>query len=353
MNIPLVTDIFAWLMRLITDYITVNFGMAIILFGVITKLMIVPLQLKSKKGMLDQQRIQPQLVALEKKYRNNKQKYSEEVQKLYKKENVSLMGGCLPSLLMIVLLFGLYGVIYKPVTYLMVDKTVVKPMAKSVIQLYDEGKYTETAANGGKATIEALRSELESNVLNELTLAHAIVDNVDAIEALDEDYKGIFAIDFDFLGMDLGAKPSYQKIDVLTLLPIISALTAFATSWLSQKINNPAQMQAQTQKKKNEAPSAADQMASTSKMMLYTMPLISLFIGFQFYAGISLYWILNNVLSAIQEPLLTIYAKKKYGVAIPAAAGKAAPAPVEVEGHVKEEEPSREEEADGDDGVKE
>ena len=64
---------------------------------------------------------------------------------------------------------------------------------------------------------------------------------------------------------------------------------------------------------------AAAQAANTSKMMLYFMPIMSLVIGFTLPAGLTLYWIVNNILSAIQEPILMTIAKKKYGGNLPAA----------------------------------
>ena len=117
MRIPLVTDIFAFLMRFIMTVITPNFALAIVIFTVVTKILMFPLQLKAKKGLLDQQRIQPKAKKLQKKYGNDKQRLNEELQKLYKQEKVSMMGGCLPTLLVLVVLFGLYGVVYRPLTY--------------------------------------------------------------------------------------------------------------------------------------------------------------------------------------------------------------------------------------------
>ena len=310
MNIPIVTDVFAMIMKLIMEVISNNFGIAIILFTVITKILLFPLQLKSKKGMIDQQRIAPQLAALEKKYRNNKQKYSEEVQKLYKKEGVSMMGGCLPTLLMLVVILGLYGPIYRPIHYLMVDKNAdtVAALSNQLSVDYANGAYL--GDTGEDSAIVKVNKQIEAGRVDELTLSQALNGNVERVQALigaPEGYAGLFEIDFNFFGLNLGIQPSYSPFNIQALLPIISAITAYLMSMLTQKLNAASVNN-----------SAAAQAANTSKMMLYFMPIMSLIIGFTLPAGLTLYWIVNNILSAIQEPILMMIAKKKYGGNMPA-----------------------------------
>ena len=314
MYIPLVTDVFAWIMQFIMTYLTSNFGLAIILFTIITKLLLFPLQLKSKKGMLDQQRIAPKMAALEKKYKNNKQKYSEEVQKLYKQEGVSMLGGCLPTLLVLVIILGLYGVIYKPVYYLMADKdkAIVQDVALQLQSDYENGVYikkTDDAEKWMQRLNEQIRTDengqRDASRVNELNLAQALAGNTDRLKALKPGYKKydrLFEINFNFLGLDLGEQPSYKPFNLLAILPVISAVTAYLMSYLTQKLNGGAVQS-----------DAAAKAANTSKTMLYFMPIMSLVIGFTLPSGLTLYWIVNNILSGIQEPLLMIVAKKRYG----------------------------------------
>lgn len=315
MYIPLVTDVFAAIMKFIMTFLTNNFGLAIILFTIITKVLLFPLQLKSKKGMIDQQRIAPKMAKLEKKYRNNKQKYSEEVQKLYKEEGVSMFGGCLPMLLVLVIILGLYGVIYKPVYYMMADKdkTIVQNVALQLQSDYENGIYIRKTEDSS-AWIERLNQQItvsESGVrsastVNELNLAQALAGNTERLKALQPEYQNLFEIDFNFLGLDLGEQPSYSPINLLAILPVISAITAYLSSMLTQKLNG------------NSVQSdAAASAANTSKTMLYFMPIMSLVIGFTLPAGLTLYWIVNNILSGLQEPLLMYVAKKRYGVVEP------------------------------------
>lgn len=272
MYIPIVTDVFAVIMRFIMTALTENFALAIIIFTIVTKILLFPLQLKTKKSMLDQRKIAPKMMKLQKKYGNNKQKYNEELQKLYKKENISMFGGCLPTLLLLPILLGLYSVVWKPLTYLMGLKGEVETVAGLLGMEYT------------KSTTEIAISQ----VLNE------------HIPELIGQYPKIFRISFRFLWMDLSGMPSYNPMNWLALLPVVSGITAFGSSWLSQKMN--------------PTPAAADgTQKGPGKTMLYLMPLMSVWIGFMLPAGLTLYWIVNNILSAAQEPLLNWIAKKKYG----------------------------------------
>lgn len=326
MNIPIVTDIFAIIMKFIMTQITSNFGLAIIIFAFVTKILLFPLQLKSKKGMIDQQRIAPKVAALEKKYGSNKQKYSEELQKLYKEEGVSMLGGCLPTVLVLVVVLGLYGVVYRPMTYLMGQNTEnIKVIAEKLVTLREEGNYVDVDGNGD-VWIDTLNKQLETNKVNELNVAQALRGNLDAFHA---EYPGMFEIRFGFLGLDLGQQPSYSPINTLAILPVISMLTAFGMSWVTQKLSNPAGA-VQTE--------AAAKAASSTKSMMYVMPIMSLVIGFALPAGLTVYWIINNIASAVQEPLLNIAAKKRYGGAPAAQSVSAAKKPaVETTGEEKKE----------------
>jgi YidC/Oxa1 family membrane protein insertase len=302
MYIPLVTDFFALIMRFIMTAITSNFGLAIILFTLLTKILLFPFQLKSKKGMLDQRRIAPKRAALEKKYKGNPQKLNEEIQKLYKSEGVSLMGGCLPLLITIPILMGLYGVVYRPMTHLMyMDSEQIKTVGNEIVSMYKEGTYVNQN-NLPEEFFTTLEKQLSEGgkMVNELRLAHAMNGNVPALQ---DTHNKLFNINFNFLGLDLGSMPSYRPFNTLMILPILSAFFAYLQGWLAQRTNA----------KMNDGVTGAEQAASMGKGMLYTMPLLSLWIGLSLPAGVTLYWIVNNILSIAQEPLLNSIAEKKYG----------------------------------------
>lgn len=340
------------IMKLIGTDGGANFALAILLFTLIVKLLLFPLQLKSKKGMMDQQRLQPQIKKLEKKYGTNKQKYQEEVSKLYKKEGVSMMGGCLPTLLTLVIVLGLYTVIYRPITHLMnVDKDngSVLAISKDLIELKEEGLYSVDGVTLSGLTAEDEKAEFTKKVdnlfqvgnekgfvamveadsekaINQVKVARLMYGNIDALneklaaekaeaEAAGTEYTApysteeFFEINFDLFGLDLGDQPSYRPVNVLIILPIISGITSFLLSWVTQYYQK-NMIPNDDKKKTSSGVSTADSAAQTSKMMMYMMPIMSVVIGFALPAGITVYWILNNVFSMAQEPIIQIISKK-------------------------------------------
>ena len=103
-----------WIIKLIFDLVS-NYGWAIIIFTIIVKLILLPLNIKSQKAMKKQQKIQPIIVELQKKYANDQQKLQQEMMKIYKENNISMFGGCLPLLIQFPILIGLYRVILSPI----------------------------------------------------------------------------------------------------------------------------------------------------------------------------------------------------------------------------------------------
>ena len=246
-----------------------SYGLAIILFTIFTKLILLPLSIKSKKGMLDLQRIGPKQKELEQKYKNDKKKYSEELTKLYQKEGVSPMGGCLPMLITIPIMMGLYWPISQPLTHLM-------NLTSDQITLI--GERLGFVGNG---------------INSQIALAQLVYENFSKVSDIS---SNIIAMDFRFLGMNLGATPSYTVFNLLFFIPIISGLTAL----LLTKVTNHLQYK-----------STGVMPANQNAMLTYMMPLFSVWIGFSLPAGLGIYWISGNLVSIAQEYFLTYYMNRK------------------------------------------
>lgn len=232
-----------------------SYGLAIIIFTILAKLILLPFQMKSKKSMIGMQRIQPKMKELEKKYKDDKEKYAVAVQKLYKDENVSMMGGCLPLLLTFPIMIGLYAIIRQPLSFMLgYDATMI-----------------ETLANQVGIAIEGPLSNLEIPIAAAANL-----------------------IDFNFLGIDLSGMPSFKEVNLLLIIPVLSGLTSYLVSWVSKRYQ----------------PAPQEGQPNTSNMMTMMMPLMSVWIAFVVPAGLGFYWIINNLLSAAQEPILQWYYTK-------------------------------------------
>ncbi|MBQ7870578.1 MAG: YidC/Oxa1 family membrane protein insertase [Oscillospiraceae bacterium] len=268
---------------------TNNYGLALLIFSLFVKILLLYPSAKSKKSTMKTSRLQPQLKELELAYGNDKQKYQEEVQKLYKEEGINPMGGCLWALLPLLILFPLYSAIREPLNYLMhIDADTIEKIKEAYM-----------AANGLEKVDYYWQFAAAQNIQ---TYGAGLVD------------AGIQNLNFSFLGIDLGLKPTW-KIWTLTswaeiggaLIPLVSGLLNFLSMLVSQKMNNSVISNA-----KGEKDTAAAQTAATGKGMMYIMPLISVFFGYMWPLGMSIYWLSQSALGIIQDYFLTKHYRKVY-----------------------------------------
>lgn len=276
---------------------TSNYGLALILFSLIVKLVLIPMSIKSKKSMLKMSRLAPQTKALEAKYGDDKQKYQMAVQQMYKEEGVSMSGGCLWSFIPLLILLPLYYVIREPITYMMhnqrsVSEAIVAFMQASGVNLGKNTYYAQLAAAGH---IGEFADELKALAVT--ANAHLQVMN------------------FQFLGVDLAAIPSIKFWQCegwgeigLFLVPIVSAGLQAVTMLVSQKMNNQVATNADGERDE-EAAKASNQ---TNTTMMLMMPLMSLWIGYSMPAALSIYWIAQAVFGAVQDYVLTKHFRKVY-----------------------------------------
>ena len=261
-----------WIMWAIYHVVPI-YGLALILFTLVTKLAMVPLTIKQQKSMAKQTAFAPRLQEIQTKYQNNKEKMNEEMMKLYQEEGYNPMSGCLPMLIQFPILFGLIDVIYNPLKHIM----------RFSSSLIDEAMEIVTAM-GGTGNLYS----------REITVIKAVKQNPDAFMSLGSDFvQKIQDFNFVFLGIDLSEVPTMAP-NLLILIPILSGLTAILIS-----------MQSIHQQKLTMGENAAGS-GMTKGMMLF-MPVMSLVIAFQVPAGVGMYWIFTNIFSFVQGLLLDKY----------------------------------------------
>ncbi|CDB86966.1 inner membrane protein OxaA [Firmicutes bacterium CAG:170] len=276
-----------------------NYGVALILFSLIVKLVLLPMSIKGKKSMLKMSRLAPMAKALEEKYGDDKQKYQVALSQLYKDEGVSMGGGCLWSFIPLLIMLPLYYVIREPITYMMhnsrsIAAAVVAYIQASGVELGGNAYYAQLAAAGH---------------LGEF------LDELKALPILEG--AKLREISFSFIGIDLASIPTFQfwkwenptwsQIG-LFLIPVVSAGLQAVSMWFSQKMNNKVATNADGEQ--DEA--AAKTANQTNTTMMLMMPLMSLWIGYSMPAAISIYWIAQAVFGAIQDYFLTVHFRKVY-----------------------------------------
>lgn len=275
---------------------TTNYGVALILFSLIVKLVLLPLNAKSKKSMLKMSRVAPLAKALEAKYGDDKAKYQQELMNLYKEEGVSTTGGCLWSFIPLLILLPLYYVIREPITYMM---HIPSEIGAQIVEII--GAHVEL---GGNSYFHQLSAAGHIGAYFDEIVA--------AIPALSPDQLQI--IDFSFLGIDLAAIPTWKVWTFtdwnawgLFLLPIISGLSNVLSMWISQKMNGSV-----ATNDKGEQDKDAAKANQSMNMMMYMMPLVSVWIGFTMPAAVTVYWIAQAIFTLFIDYFLTIHYRKVY-----------------------------------------
>lgn len=280
---------FAALVKLFYN-LTGSYGVAIILFTLAVKLIMLPFQIKSKKSMIRMNRMSGRMQEIQKKYANNQAKMNEEMQKFYIEEGVNPMSGCLWSFLPLPILIALYSIIRQPITHFMM---VSKESASKLVE-------TVAAAGVDISGIATLQDGLATfTPYGQINLVKIITSRMpEAAEGV----GGWINLNYNFLGMDLTANPwdavknfhFEWAVIGLILIPILAGGFQLLMSMYTMK-QQPQQGAA----------------AASTKGMMYMMPLMSVYIAFIMPAALGVYWIAQSIFSLIQEVIMTKFFNKK------------------------------------------
>lgn len=261
-----------WLCYKVIPY----YGFALILFTILIRGAMFPLAIKQKRSTAKMALFQPKIAEIQKKFATDKQKQQEATMKLYEEEGYNPMGSCLPSLVQFVILFGLIDVIYKPITHLL------RFPADVITKVSD-------IAKGHSINVTQLQWQINS--------MGDFVKDPSAYSGIGEPYfQQLSSLNMHFMGMDFTQIPKLAltvdgSFNWLILLPLASGVAALVQSIYSMRVNKmPGQ----------EGNPAGNSM----KIMMYIMPIFSVFIAFSFPAGLSFYWTLSSLLMLLQEFIL-------------------------------------------------
>ena len=260
-----------------------NYAIAIALFTILVNVVFLPVNINQQKTSAKQTAIRPKMDELKKKYGDDRQQYSIELQNLNQREGISMMGGCLPQLIRLPFLWGVWMAIRTPLSYILnFPKDIIESSEKALQGLVESG----------------VVKGLKANAITELDVVHHIdtlVKNEPANEGLQKIAEGIKSMDFNFFGIDLTEIPhftfNFSSVTghqvALWIIPLLSFATAMLSSVVMLKM----------QKKTN--PDAA----SMGGMMLF-MPLLSLYIAFKVPGAVGFYWAFSNVVTMVIQIIM-------------------------------------------------
>lgn len=268
--------------------ITGSYAISLMLFALVIRMILFPIFLRGRRSMLAMSGLAEKQKVLQQKYARDRQRYSEELQKLYDEEGIKPSGGCLWSMLPLPFLMLLYLVIRRPLTYLM-------GMSEDLFNSVSTLLYGTVEAN-------AYRNQ-------QLSMAQDVFLNHDRITAAIPELADMPVIDFSFLGANLSDTPHFLfwrqeailPALILWMIPVVSAALNIVTTRVSNNVNA-------------KVTGVSKGMDQNTKMTMMMMPLFSLWICFTLPAALGVYWIANSIFAIVQEymniPFLRKYQKQ-------------------------------------------
>ena len=300
----IITVPFGWLLDFLYQ-LTTNYGVALILFAIIVRLVLMPINAKSKKSMMKMSRLQPRIQEIQQKYANDQQKQQEAIQQLQREEGATMgCGGCLWSLVPLLILIPLYQVVRQPIVFMLHESADV---ANQIVEAVKNGGLATFTQNNYYDQIIAISKE---NIAPYAEQLKGIVANARTLEGLN----------FNFLGINLGQQPvfnifgdqwawDWNHIGAF-LIPVLSAGSQMLSMWLSQRSNNSVITNKDGVQDKEAAKNS--QSAQQTKMMMWMMPLMSLWIGFSVPAALALYWLIGGVVAMIENEIMSRHYRRVY-----------------------------------------
>ena len=272
-----------------------NYGIAIIIFSVVLRLILIPITIKQQKSMKKSAELQDEMKAISAKYKNNPEKLNQETIDLYKREKMSPFSGCLSSIVQIIIILSVFWLVSQPLTYM-------KKIDSGLIDKYKQEIQTEN--NGSNS-------------------AYSEIEVINKKGAEDENVY----INMDFLGLDLSKVPSGNMNDWrVYVIPALYVISSVASIKLTTKLTEKNQKSKKEEedtlivedpdtkeivKTDDKKGDELDAMQNMSKNMTYMLPLMSVFIAFIAPLGLALYWFISNVLMIVEKIIIDKVMKHK------------------------------------------
>lgn len=285
-------NMFGYLLQWMYNLVN-NYGLAIILFTVTIKIILIPLSIKQQKTMKKSAELQEKMKVIQFKYKNDQEKMNQEIMSLYKTEKMSPFSGCLTAIIQMLLLLSIFYLVRSPITFMQ------KLPQENVNNYINQLKEGEKAVSNVYPEIDLIR---EYNYLKEINPED---ENVDKLN-----------LQMNFLGLDLSKIPQQNMGDyTVYIIPVLYILSSFVsirlTTTRQAKMNNKKSENVEIDgttgeelKPVEDEKSEVDTVMQTNKMMSWMMPIMSISIAFVAPLGLALYWLINNILMIIERLVL-------------------------------------------------
>lgn len=304
--IAFLANMFGYLLNFFNNIIG-NYGVAIILFCLAVKIIMIPLSIKQQKSQQKSMKLQEEVKQIQFKYKNDPQKMNQETMALYKRENMSPFSGCILAIVQMILLISVFYMVRTPLTY--VKKIDSESIEKYQTVLKEEElipnqAYSQIAIISQANNIKSLKEQNAELTEQQKKIADAFGDNLDNI-----------CTNMNFLGIDLSSVPNQNMSDfrvyIIPILYVISSFVSIKITTTMQKKKKKEDVIEIKEDNNDENKDEEDPMAQANKSMSLMMPIMAVSISFITPLGLALYWLTNNVLMILERLLLNKFLKEE------------------------------------------
>lgn len=298
-----ISQIFGYVLNFFYSFFN-NYGVAIIIFSIALRVILIPITIKQQKAMKKNTELQKEMSEIQKKYKNNPEKLNQETIELYKREKMSPFSGCLSSILQIIIILSVFWVVSQPLTYM---RNIEASFIEKYVNEMKESGYNE---NNNYTQIALLDYSQTKYQEIEETLKNENVENREELEAKRDEYNQL-RLNMEFLGLDLSKVPTQSlgdwRVYVIPVLYVITSIISIKITTITQKKKEEKEdiIVEKEAKDGEEEIDPAAQMEQMNKSMMYMVPFMSVMIAVIAPLGLALYWLISNILMIIERLIIT------------------------------------------------
>ena len=331
-------DIFGYILNFIYNLVG-NYGLAIIIFSILVKLLMIPISIKQQKTMKKSSKMQEKMKEIQKKYKDNPEKLNAATMELYKSENMSPFSGCLSAIVQIVLLFSVFFLVKSPLTYMKkVDVNIIDKYTKIM-------KQNDLTTNSGYPEIELIRElgnirklresenseKVEENAKNKSVENTSEENNVNnenieeatntektenneekiALSEIKDEELDLLDVNMNFIGLNLAQVPTKTSDWKAYIIPIVYVIVSIISLKITTTMNTQKSESSSENKeeKKEGEEEEFDPMAQMNKNMNFMFPILYLAVALVAPLGLALYWLMNSLLMIVERLALNKFLK--------------------------------------------
>ncbi len=295
-----ISEIFGYLLNWLYNIVN-NYGIAIIIFSLILRVILIPITYKQQKNMKKSNELQKEMKELQKKYMNNPEKLNQETIELYKREKMSPFSGCLGSILQILIILSVFWLVSQPLTYM-------KKIDTNLIEKYTN-EMRESGYNQDNRYVQIAVLDYAETKYKEVDemLKQENVENREELETKKEEYNQL-RLNMELFGLDLSKVPQQNlsdwKVYVIPALYVITSAISIKLTTITQKKKQEKQIVEEKDKKEEKEEDPLEQMQEMNKSMTYMAPFMAVMIAIIAPLGLALYWLISNVLMIVERLII-------------------------------------------------